>query len=94
MRLSALGSILSLALGIVLAPLAADAQQPGKAYRIGVLATTSWPPFDSFREGLRELGYVEGHNLTLEYRWAEQQTQRFPDLAADLVRLPVDLIVT
>jgi putative ABC transport system substrate-binding protein len=93
-RLSTLVSILALALGIVLGSMAADAQQPGKAYRIGVLATTYWPPFDSFREGLRELGYVEGHNLTLEYRWAEQRTQRFPDLAADLVRLKVDVLVT
>jgi putative ABC transport system substrate-binding protein len=79
---------------VLVVPLAANAQPPGKTYRLGVLATTSWPPFDAFREGLRELGYVEGHNLTLEYRWAEQRTQRFPDLAADLVRLPVDLIVT
>jgi putative ABC transport system substrate-binding protein len=74
MRLSTLGSILSLVLGIVLAPLAADAQQPGKAYRIGVLATTYWPPFDSLREGLRELGYVEGQNLAFEYRWAEHSS--------------------
>jgi putative ABC transport system substrate-binding protein len=86
--------LVTLVLGLLVVPLAANAQQPGKAYRIGVLATTSWPPFDSFREGLRALGYVEGHNLTLEYRWAEQRTTRFPDLAADLVRLPVDVIVT
>jgi putative ABC transport system substrate-binding protein len=85
---------LLVALGLVVVPLAAEAQQPGKAYRIGVLATTYWPPFDSFREGLRELGYVEGHHMTLEYRWAEQRTQLFPDLAADLVRLKVDVIVT
>jgi putative ABC transport system substrate-binding protein len=94
MRLSMTGSILALALAIFLAPLAADAQQPGNAYRIGVLATTYWPPFDSFRAGLRELGYVEGHNLAIEYRWAEQKTTWFPDLAADLVRLKVDVIVT
>jgi putative ABC transport system substrate-binding protein len=94
MRLSTLRSILTLALDIFLAPLAADAQQPGKAYRIGVLATTYWPPLDSFREGLRELGYVEGQNLAIEYRWAEQRTKLFPDLAADLVRLKVDVIVT
>jgi putative ABC transport system substrate-binding protein len=86
--------LVTLVLGFLVVPLAANAQQPGKTYRIGVLATTSWPPFDSFREGLRALGYVEGHNMTLEYRWAEQRTTRFPDLAADLVRLPVDVIVT
>jgi putative ABC transport system substrate-binding protein len=94
MRLSTLGSILTLALGFVLAPLAANAPQPGKVYRIGVLATTYWPPFDAFREGLRELGYVEGQNITLEYRWAEQRAKLFPDLAAYLVRLKVDVIVT
>jgi putative ABC transport system substrate-binding protein len=94
MRLSILGSILTLALGLCLAPLAADAQQPGKAYRIGVLATTHWPPFESFRAGLRELGYSEGQNMAIEYRWAEQRTTLFPDLAADLVRLQVDVIVT
>ena len=94
MRLSILRSILTLALGIFLAPLAADAQQPGKAYRIGVLATTHWPPFNSFRAGLRDLGYIEGQNMAIEYRWAQQRTELFPDLAADLVRLQVDVIVT
>jgi putative tryptophan/tyrosine transport system substrate-binding protein len=86
--------IVTLTLGLLVAPLAATAQPSGKAYRIGVLATTYWPPFDSFKEGLRELGYAEGHNLTLAYRWAEQRTKLFPDLAADLVRLKVDVIVT
>jgi putative tryptophan/tyrosine transport system substrate-binding protein len=81
-------------LSLLVAPLVAHAQQSGKVYRIGVLATTYWPPFDSFREGLRELGYVEGQNLALEYRWAEQRTKLFPDLAADLVRGEVDVIVT
>jgi putative tryptophan/tyrosine transport system substrate-binding protein len=88
------GFIVILAVGLLVAPLAANAQQPGKVYRIGVLATTYWPPFDSFRDGLRQLGYVEGHNMTLEYRWAEQRTTQFPDLAADLMRLKVDIIVT
>ncbi len=81
--------IVTIALGLFSMVIAANAQPPGNAYRIGVLATTYWPPFDSFREGLRELGYVEGHNMTLEYRWAEQRTTLFPDLAADLVRLKV-----
>jgi ABC-type uncharacterized transport system substrate-binding protein len=88
------GLFVTFVFALLVVPLAADTQPPGKTYRLGVLATTSWPPFDAFREGLRELGYVEGHNLTLEYRWAEQRTNRFPDLAAELVRLPVDLIVT
>src|SRR5262249_11555590 len=56
MRLSAIGLILTFAIFVAL--LAPDAQQPGKAYQIGVLATTYWPPFDSFRVGLRELGYL------------------------------------
>jgi putative ABC transport system substrate-binding protein len=86
--------IVTLALGLLVVPLAANAQHPGKAYRIGVLATTYWPPFDSFGEGLRALGFVEGHNITLEYRWAEQRTTGFPDLAADLDRFKVDVIVT
>jgi hypothetical protein len=60
--------LVTVALGLLVVPLAAHAQPSGTVYRIGVLATTSWPPFDAFWEGLRELGYVEGHNLTLEYR--------------------------
>jgi putative tryptophan/tyrosine transport system substrate-binding protein len=90
----AIGLPVTLALGPLVAPLMAHTQPSGKVYRICVLATTYWPPFDSFREGLRELGYVEGHNLTLEYRWAKQRTQLFPDLAADLVRGEVDVLVT
>jgi ABC-type uncharacterized transport system substrate-binding protein len=94
MRLGTMGSIITLTLGLTLALLAANAQQPGKGYRVGVIATTYLPPFDAFREGLRALGYVEGQNLALEYRWAEQQLQLFPELAADLVRRKVDVIVT
>jgi putative ABC transport system substrate-binding protein len=90
----AIGLLVTLALSLLMAPLVTHAQPSGKVYRIGVLATTYWPPFDSFREGLRELGYVEGQNLALEYRWAEQRTQLFPNLAADLVRGEVDVIVT
>jgi putative tryptophan/tyrosine transport system substrate-binding protein len=90
----ALGLLVTLALSLLMAPLGTHAQPSGKVYRIGVLATTSWPPFDSFREGLRELGDVEGHNLALEYRWAAPRTPLFPDLAADLVRGEVDVIVT
>jgi putative ABC transport system substrate-binding protein len=94
MKRRAVGLIITLAISLLAAPLAAEAPQPGKVYRIGVLATTYWPPFDAFREGLRELGYVEGQNIALEYRWAEQQTNLFPDLAADLLRRKVDVIVT
>src|SRR5262249_38926927 len=73
-------------------------QQPGKVYRIGVLEPASAAEgaggLEALRQGLRELGYVEGRNLTLEVRWAEGRPERLPDLAAELVRLPVDLIVT
>lgn len=68
----------------------AEAQQPGKVYRIGYLAPG--PVDEAFRQGLRELGYIEGNNLTIEYRQAEIP-KRFPDLAAELVRLKVDLIL-
>jgi putative ABC transport system substrate-binding protein len=78
-------------------PLAAHAQQPGKRYRIGMLETISTAlnaaHLDAFRNGLRELGYVEDQRYTLEYRSADGRADRFPDLAAELVRLGVDLIV-
>ena len=76
-------------------PLVALAQS---AYRIGVLDTTSAAlnaaNFDSLRQGLRQHGYIEGQNLVIEYRSADGRAERFPDLAAELVRLNVDLIVT
>ncbi len=97
MRLRTVGLIVTLALGLLLAPLAADAQQAGKVYRIGFLspvAPTTAPTWDeAFRQGLRELGYVEGRNIAIEYRWAEDKYERLPDLAAELVRLKVDVIV-
>ena len=83
--------------GAVAWPLAAHAQQPTKSYRIGMLETISAalnaPHLDAFRKGLRELGYVEGKNYTIEYRSAEGRAERFPELAAELVRIGVDLIV-
>jgi putative ABC transport system substrate-binding protein len=79
-------------------PLAARAQSPGKVWRIGVLEMTSpsqnAPNFDAFRQGLRELGYVEGRNLAIEYRSADGRAERFGPLAEDLLRLNVDVIVT
>ncbi|HKF08277.1 MAG TPA: ABC transporter substrate-binding protein [Xanthobacteraceae bacterium] len=80
-------------------PLAARAQQGAKIPRIGYLVT-GWPqspdtltPIDAFRRGLRQLGYVENENIAIEYRFAEGEIERFPTLAAELVRLNVDLIV-
>jgi putative ABC transport system substrate-binding protein len=85
-----------LALGVLAAPLAVDAQQTGKAPRIGVLAgataATYAARFDSFRQGLRELGYVDGQNVAIEYRYADGKLERLPALAAELVRLNVDVI--
>jgi ABC-type uncharacterized transport system substrate-binding protein len=79
-------------------PLAAPAQQPARVWRIGVLETTAMElnaaNFEAFRQGLRDLGYIEEQNLTIEYRSAEGRGERFADLAADLLRLNIDLIVT
>src|SRR5438093_11227990 len=76
----------------------AEAQQPAKVPRIGFLSSLTAAAVsdrvDAFRQGLRELGYVEGKNIVIEYRWAEGKTERLPDLAAELVRLKGDVIVT
>ncbi|HSE96240.1 MAG TPA: ABC transporter substrate-binding protein [Methylomirabilota bacterium] len=85
-----------LALALLASPLAPEAQPAGKVYRIGVLYPGS-PPHSSlsgaFYQGLRELGYIEGQNISIEERWAEGRPERLPDLAADLVRRKVDVIV-
>ena len=82
---------------LLAAPLAAGAQQVGKVSRIGYLSAgsdTSNPRVrEAFRQGLRELGWVEGQNIIIEYRWAEGRFDRLPDLAAELVRLKVDVLV-
>ena len=76
----------------------AEAQQPARIPRIGILAAPSAsflsPRVEAFRQRLRELGYVEGKNIVIEYRYAEGKLERLPDLAAELVRLKVDVIVT
>jgi putative ABC transport system substrate-binding protein len=79
----------------VFASRVAPAQQSAKVPRIGVLRQGSPPDphLEAFKDGLRALGYVEGRNVHLEYRWAEGKTERLPALAADLVRLKVDVIV-
>jgi putative ABC transport system substrate-binding protein len=85
---------LVVALCILAAPLAADAQPTGKVYRIGLLTSTQAvsPTVEAFRQGLRELGWIEGQNLVIEHRFAEGRLDRLPDLAAELVRLKVDVI--
>jgi putative tryptophan/tyrosine transport system substrate-binding protein len=93
-----LGLISLLAACLFVAPLASDAQPPGKIPRVGVLtaviAPTTEPFHELLRQGLRELGYVESQHIVLEYRSAEGQYERLPALAAELVALPVDVIVT
>jgi putative ABC transport system substrate-binding protein len=87
----------ALALGILAAPLAADAQQAEKVARVGVLRSGSPSSAasseDAFRQGLRDLGYVEGQNIVMEYRFAGGKRDRLPELAAELVRLKVDILV-
>ena len=76
-------------------PLAAEAQPAARVYRIGYLAMFPNPASrDAFRQGLRDLGWVEGQNIAIEYRYAHGRLEQLVDLAAELVRLKVDLIVT
>jgi putative ABC transport system substrate-binding protein len=88
--------LVTLVLGLLAAPLAADAQQPGKVPRIGLIRPGSPPDplVEAFLQGVRDLGYVEGRSIAIEYRWAKGKLERFPDLTAELVRLKVDVIVT
>ena len=80
------------------APLTSFAQQPPKIWRIGYLSlgteASQGPRVAAFRAGLRELGYIAGKNLRIEFRWAEGKLDRLSEQAAELVRLNVDLILT
>jgi putative ABC transport system substrate-binding protein len=83
---------------LLLAPCSAvEAQQTGKIFRIGFLDSSTASGMagllDAFRQGLNKLGWIEGKNIIIEYRFAEQKNERLPELAADLVRLKVDVIV-
>src|SRR5215470_9589666 len=97
LRKTALGSIL-FAGALLAVAVTAQAQQPKKVRRIGYLSGTSSSAtlarVEAFRQGLHELGYVEGKNIVIEYRYAEGKNDRLPALAADLVRLKVDVIVS
>jgi len=90
MRLTPVTLVVTFVLGLLAGPLPAEAQQPGKVYRIGYLSVSR--VHKGFRQRLGELGYVDGKNLTFEYRRAKR-TEQYPDLAAELVRLKVDLIL-
>ena len=83
---------------LLAAPLAAEAQQAGQVLpRIGFLgiadAKSAAEPFEAFRQGLHELGWIEGQTITIEYRWANGQTERLPALATELVRVRSDVII-
>jgi putative ABC transport system substrate-binding protein len=97
MAVPRLGLMVTMTLGLLAAPLAAQEQQPAKLSRIGFLATgapaDTGVRLEAFRQGLRELGYVEGRSIAIEVRWAEGKVERLPDLAAELVRLKVDVIL-
>jgi putative tryptophan/tyrosine transport system substrate-binding protein len=88
----------SLGSGLLVAPLVARAQQPPKLARLGVLGSSSALGYarqvEALRAGLGDHGYVEGKNIVTDFRWADEQYERFPALAADLARLKVDVIVT
>src|SRR5262247_2542455 len=96
MRCSAIVAIVTLILSLLAVPRAATAQPAGKVWRIGYLnaGSVAGGASEAFRQGLRDLGYVEGQNIVIEYRQADGQRDRLADLAAELVRLPVDVLVT
>ncbi len=99
MKLRTIGLISTLALGLLAVPLPTEAQQAGKVYRIGWLSPASRATATSslsvaFRQELRELGWIEGQNFIIEWRFAEGKIERRPVLAAELVQLKVDVIVT
>jgi len=93
------GLSLTFIVSLLAAPLIAEAQQQVHVPRIGVLSMLTGSPADlakdleAFRQGLHDLGYVEGQTIVIEYRLAEEQPERLPVLAAELVQLPVDVLV-
>ena len=98
-RNATIGLALLISVGASL-PLASHAQQAGSARKIGFVSISGppgavpYPYLEGFRLGLQERGWIEGQNLTIEYRWANGQTDAVPALARELLQLPVDLIVT
>jgi putative ABC transport system substrate-binding protein len=85
--------IRTLAGGLLVSPFAAFAQQPTKVPRIGVIGGQDAPAWEGLRQGLRELGYVDGRNVTIDWRWSGGNAERLPTLATELVQLKVDIIV-
>ena len=98
MWLHTMGLLATLALGLLVLPFTAEAQQAMRVYRIGWLSAGPPPPtptvqMQAFQQGLRDLGYVEGQNLVIEYRYGEGKAERLREVAAELVQLLVDVIV-
>jgi len=95
MRLNTAVLAATLALLILMAPLAADAQPQGKVPRIGILApgVPPRPGIEALRQGLRDLGYREGHSIILEYRWDQGQPDQWRRLVAELIQVPVDVMI-
>ncbi len=91
MRLRTIGLISTLALGLLAAPLPTEAQQAGKVPRIGFVWRSQAPRV--FWEALRDVGYIEGKNIVVEYRGAEGKRNRIPSLVAELVQIKVDVLV-
>src|SRR5262247_3033207 len=93
-----IGLLAVLALNLLAAPIGAG-ERPGNVYRVGLLSLSfpssalGWQQGVPLLRALHDLGYVEGHNLAVAYRWAEGRPERLPELAAELVRLPVDVII-
>ena len=98
MRFRVLGLGIPLVIALLAAPLAAEAQESTQRTRVAFLGaesrSTNQHFLEAFRQGLREHGYVEGQNLTLEERWGEGRSERFPELIGELIRLKAKVIVT
>ncbi len=97
MRLRPVTLVVTFALGLLAGPLPTEAQQQaGKVYRIGNLSLRAGPsaPDEAFRQALRDLGWIEGQNIAIEYRWAAGKRDRYPALVEELIRLKVDIIVS
>ena len=82
-----------LTIGSLATPAASGAQSAARIHRIAVLGNENNPPWEGFRQGLRDLGYIDGRNVTIEWRWSEGKTDRLPSLATELVALKPDVIV-
>jgi putative ABC transport system substrate-binding protein len=97
-RVTSRRSFLAASIAATASPFVAAAQPPTKTWRSGYLGPASPSvgarQLESFRQGLRELGYVEGQNISIDYRWAEGRPDRLPALAVELTQLKVDVIVT